>query len=58
MGHTSVYRGKSRGIVVQRDKIDVQSSKRALRELLGGIGKLRRNNGLINHSRHGIGPQN
>jgi hypothetical protein len=28
---------------------DVQSAKRALRELLGGIGKIRRYNGLINH---------
>jgi hypothetical protein len=57
MGRTSGYRRNSRGIVVQRDKIDIQSAKRVLRELLGGIGKLRRNNGLINHSRHGIGPQ-
>jgi hypothetical protein len=57
MGCTSGYIRNSRGIVVQRDKINIQSAKRALRELLGGIGNIRRNIGLINHSKHGIGPQ-
>jgi hypothetical protein len=36
---------------------DVQSVRAALRELLGGIGKLRRYNSLINHNRRGSGPQ-
>jgi hypothetical protein len=57
MGHISGYRRKARGIVIQRDRNDIQSDKRALTKLLGGIGKIRRNNDLINHSRHGIGTQ-
>jgi hypothetical protein len=43
--------------------IDVQSARAALRELLGGIGKLRRYRGSRklaekgDHENHGIGPQ-
>jgi hypothetical protein len=37
--------------------IDVQSARRALREHLGCVQKLRRYNSLINHKNHGIGPQ-
>jgi hypothetical protein len=36
---------------------EVQSAKRALKELLGGIGNIRRYSGLINHNRHHNGAQ-
>jgi hypothetical protein len=37
--------------------IDVQSDRTTLREILGGIGKIRRYNSFIECGSHGIGPQ-
>jgi hypothetical protein len=38
-------------------EFDVQCAREALGELLGGIGKIKRYNSLINHDNNGIVPQ-